>query len=243
MDLFLDIIHPYYGKFRVIKNDLGISQWIIKDYIWEQHILELICNYIKPDTTVIDIGANIGTHTVGIIKHLNQYNNKSTKIVAFEPQPFIFDILQKNITNVNTTSNIACELHSYGLSNKSQTIYMSMPDYSIVENPGGYGIDFNDIPDISKTKVEIKTLDSFHYTNVSFIKIDVEGHENEVLNGAIDTIQNSRPVMIIEILGGVSLENATESQLIYINKTKDLISSMNYRVTLISCCDYLCIPL
>ena len=242
MDLFLDIIHPFYGDFRVIKHDLGISQWIIKDYIWEQHILELICKYIKPGTTIIDIGANIGTHTVGIIKHLNKYNNKSTKIVAFEPQPFIFDILQKNISYSNKT-NIDCEIHSYGLSDTNKTIYMNMPDYSIVENPGGYGLDFNDIPDINKTKVEVKTLDSFGYTNVSFIKIDVEGHENEVLTGAIHTIQNSRPVMIIEILGGVSLENATESQLIYINNTKTFISNMNYKVTLISSCDYLCIPL
>ena len=242
MDLFLDIIHPFYGNFRVIKNDMGISQWIIKNYIWEQHILELICKYIKPDTTIIDIGANIGTHTIGIIKHLNKYNNSFTKIVAFEPQPFIFDILQQNILYSNE-QNIDCEIHSYGLSDKSQTIYMNMPDYSIVENPGGYGLDFNDIPDLNKTKVEVKTLDSFCYTNVSFIKIDVEGHENEVLSGALETIQKCRPVMIIEILGGVSLENADETQLIYINKTKNFISKMNYKVTLISCCDYLCIPL
>ena len=70
----------------------------------------------------------------------------------------------------------------------------------------------------------------------------MEGHENQVLKGAINTINNSRPVMIIEILGGVLPENATASQLKYINDTKDYIMSFNYTVTNIQACDYLCIP-
>lgn len=240
---YTDITHKFYGNFRVITHDLGISQWIIKGFIWEQHLLNLICSYIKPNTTIIDIGANIGTHTVGIIKSLKlHYNNDNTRVVAFEPQPFIYSILNTNINNINNKNPIKCESHDCGLSDSTMDVYMNMPDYLKVENPGGYGIDFNTIKDDTKTRVSIKTLDSFGYTNVSFIKIDVEGHENQVLKGAINTINTSRPVMIIEILGGVLPENASVSQLKYINDTIDHIKGFNYTVTNIQACDYLCIP-
>ena len=119
---------------------------------------------------------------------------------------------------------------------------MKMPDYYTTENPGGYGLEFNTEPDDSKIQVEIITLDSLNLENVSFIKIDVEGHEPNVINGSLATIQRCKPVMIVEILGGVTLETASHEQLEYINNTKLLISSLGYDVKLIKNCDYLCIP-
>ena len=238
--LYTDVKHKFYGDFRVITKDLGISQWIIKNYIWEEHILQLICKHIQPNSTIIDIGANMGTHTVGIIKHISNYKNSS--IIAFEPQPFIFSILKKNVETATLNNKIHTELHNCGLSDTETIVYMNMPDYSLVENPGGYGLDFNTELDLDKTEVIIKTLDSFAYNNVSFIKIDVEGHENQVLKGAINTIKNSKPIMIIEILGGVTIDAASPSQLKYINDTKDFIKSLNYTVKLIANSDYLCTP-
>jgi FkbM family methyltransferase len=237
---FTDTLHPFYGKIRVITHDKGISHWIIKKYVWEEHILMLILKYIRPETTIIDIGANIGTHTIGIAKYLTE-NNQKSKIVAFEPQPFIFSLLQKNMERFVPTLEI--DLKSCGLSNVHTNIYMDMPNYDVVENPGGYGLEWNEIPTQGKTEVIVKTLDSFQLENVSFIKIDVEGHENQVLEGAYDTIRKSKPVMIIEILGGVTLETATVTQLDYINDTKRHIESLSYTVILISNSDYLCIPL
>ena len=78
---------------------------------------------------------------------------------------------------------------------------MNMPDYLKVENPGGYGIDFNTIKDHTKTRVSIKTLDSFEYTCVSFIKIDVEGAEMKVLLGAKSMIVNAHPTIFLATHG------------------------------------------
>lgn len=241
--LSTDINHTYYGKMRVITNDKGISHWLIKNYIWEEHILNLIFKYIRPDSTIIDIGANMGTHTIGITKHiLEKASTKGTKIIAFEPQPFIYSLLQHNMLHYEDPK-IEIELHPCGLSNKETTIFMSMPNYEEVENPGGYGLEWNETYTEELTKVEVRTLDSFNLSNVSFIKIDVEGHENQVLNGAQETIRQSKPVMIIEILGGVHIENASDKELMYINETIKNIELLNYSVELISCSDYLCIPL
>ena len=44
----------------------------------------------------------------------------------------------------------------------------------------------------------MKTLDSFNFTNVDLIKIDVEGYENDILQGALHTIQYNKPVLVIE---------------------------------------------
>lgn len=240
MQLYTDINHHYYGNFRVITHDKGISHWVIKGYIWEQNIRDIIFKYIKHDTTIIDIGANMGTHTVSIINELNR-RGQTAKIVAFEPQPFIFSVLTENIRSKN--ANNITDLHSCGLSNRKTVIFMDMPDYSCTDNPGGVGMLFNTVPDHTKTRVEIETLDSFNYENVSFMKIDVEGHENEVLDGAKQTILKSKPVIIVEILGGVLLETATPDQLIYINNTIQHIKDFGYSVTLIACSDYLCLPL
>jgi hypothetical protein len=48
--------------------------------------------------------------------------------------------------------------------------------------------------------VQLKTLDSFGIENVSFVKIDTEGHELEVLRGAVQTMSSNRPVAIIEVM-------------------------------------------
>jgi FkbM family methyltransferase len=246
MSLTTDVTgHPLYGNFRTITNDLGISQWIIKGYIWEEHILDIIRKYIRPNTTIIDIGANIGTHTVGIINHLQQFsNNTNTLIVAIEPQPFCFDILSHNISNATQTKKkINVQLLKVGLSDKDDyDVFMDMPDYRTTENPGGFGLIFDETQDSNKTKVRIHTLDSFNLTNVSFIKLDVEGHENQVLDGAYNTIQASRPVMIVEILGGCPRDVANPEQVQYIDSTINKIMSFGYKVSCISHSDYLCIP-
>ena len=240
--LTTDVVHPLYGNFRTITHDTGISYWVIKGYVWEEHILAQIRKYIRPNTTIIDIGANIGTHTVGIIRHLqNSTDNSNTLIVAIEPQPFCFDILAHNVSNA--ANNIEVQLLNIGLSNTNNyDIFMTMPDYSITENPGGIGLTFDTCADTSKTKVHIHTLDHFNFTNVSFIKLDVEGHENQVLDGASQTIQSSKPVMIVEILGGCPREIANLEQREYIDSTIRRIESMGYSVECISHSDYLCIP-
>lgn len=139
-------------------------------------------------------------------------------------------------------SGVSHECHQFGLGPVEKNIYVDMPDYVNCKNPGGFGLNLNG-DDTSKTMVSIKTLDSFNYNNISVIKIDVEGLENEVLKGAYHTIQRCKPVMIVEILGGVVIESATPQQKQYIHDTIRHITSLDYSVERISFSDYLCKPI
>lgn len=226
--------HRLYGKFKVLLNDEGISQHIINNHIWEENILDIIVKYTRNNSSFIDIGANIGCHCIGLKQKIPNYN---VNIIAFEPQPYIFDILKYNM-ELNCDK---CHYYNLGLSNETKTIYMEMPDYDTCKNPGGFGLDL-DGNDTSKTSIEIVTLDSFKFENISLIKIDVEGLENQVLMGAYETIKRCKPVMIIEILGGTPIENADDHNRNYILHTIHHIETLGYSVTKISFSDYLCIP-
>jgi len=226
--------HRLYGKFKVILNDEGISQHIINNYNGDETILNLRVKYTKNNSSFIDIGANIGCHCVGLKQKIPDYN---VNIIAFEPQPYIFNILKYNM-------ELNCNKYQYyklGLSNEAKTIYMEMPDYHTCKNPGGFALDL-DGKDTSKTSIEMVTLDSFKFENISLIKIDVEGLENQVLMGAYETIKKCKPVMIIEILGGTPIENADDHNRNYILHTIHHIETLGYSVTKIAFSDYLCIP-
>lgn len=234
MSEFIIDNHKLYGKFKVILNDEGISKHIINNYIWEEDILNLIVKYTKNNTTFIDIGANIGCHCIGLKK---KKPNNNINIIAFEPQPFIYQILKYNMEN--TCDQYKC--YDKGLSNEHKTIYMEMPDYNTCKNPGGIGLNMNG-NDCSDTPIEILTLDSYNFENISLIKIDVEGLENQVLMGAYNTIKKCKPTMIIEILGGTPIEKASDNDRNYILHTIYHIETLGYSVKRIAFSDYLCIP-
>jgi hypothetical protein len=91
-------------------------------------------------------------------------------------------------------------------------------------------------------KAELRPLDSFGFRNLSFIKIDVEGFEDEVLEGARLTIARNRPVILIEIQGGHSLETAPPEIRAKIDGTRARLTGMGYKVERLKGADYLAIP-
>jgi FkbM family methyltransferase len=247
-NLTTDIEHHMYGHFRTINADKGISAWIVKQYVWEKYIFDIIEQYVKPNTTIVDIGGHIGCHTLGILNHTlknmikNGVDISATHVIAVEPQPFLYNILKYNIDNNDTPvkkTTLNC-----GLSNINGTAFMQILDYSTCPNPGGRGVHINNRND-EMMDVNIITLDSLNLENVSFMKIDVEGHEVQVIKGAMQTIEKYKPVMIVEILGGTPYDNATSVQKQYITDTRNFIRSLGYSCEIAgaSVCDYLCLPL
>lgn len=85
------------------------------------------------------------------------------------------------------------------------------------------------------------TLDSFNFKDIALIKIDVECTEDPVLEGAYQTIMDSRPVIIIELMGGFGCNLTPEIQA-KINKSISILNFMGYRVSKIWIDDYLALP-
>lgn len=159
----------------VIEGDTHISKWVEQSrrLDHDHNMLPLVLRHIVPSTVVIDIGAYIGDHTIA-------YVNAGAVVYAFEPNPEAFECLRYNLGG-------AANLYNIGLSDHDGEMAFLSPN----ENKGmGFLSEGNG--------VTVTTLDRQDLTP-SFIKIDVEGMEINVLRGAENTIKAYRPVMLIEI--------------------------------------------
>jgi len=131
--------------------------------------------YVTDWRTCVDVGACVGMWTRFLQKDFDQ-------VVCFEPNPIFTRCWHQNIP---ADSNAV--LHQVGLSDHAHST--------------------NYLPDrpqnLSRTDVEgniqLCTLDSYALVDVDFIKIDVDGYEDRVLEGAVHTIQSSKPVINIEM--------------------------------------------
>lgn len=162
----------------VIEGDTHISKWVEQSgrLDHDQNTLPLLTPYLTG--TVIDVGAFIGDHTVFYAECVWPTGS----VVAMEPNPAAFACLCHNIQEF---SNVRCFRVALGAKSGSAAILQNANAGMAALVPG------DDVP--------VVTLDSFNLQDVSFIKIDAEGWECDVLEGARDTITRCRPVMLIEV--------------------------------------------
>ena len=174
------------------KNEIVSSVINNSNSFFEIKFLEFVRNNFQKQKTIIDIGANIGNHSLFFSEFL-EYD----EIICFEPFEKNVELLKLNLIGKN------CRIMDYALSDSEseKILYNSQSN-----NFGGFSLHSYDGSKgenksfIVKDKVVTKTLDSLNLTNVTMIKIDVEGHENSVLNGGIETIKKNNPIIFIENL-------------------------------------------
>jgi FkbM family methyltransferase len=143
-----------------------------------------VYNNIPRKRTMIDIGANIG---IFARPSAEQFEH----VICFEPVLKNFEVLQKNL---ETYSNV--ELHNLGLSDRDQTATFEFQTLKCGHTK--QVAEFVPNPEFEQHTGELTTLDRFNFESVDWIKIDVEGFENTVLDGSRDTIQRNRPWLLIE---------------------------------------------
>jgi FkbM family methyltransferase len=186
-------------QFLVFKGSDLISNHLKKE-LYEDDIHQLALKLLinEPSGTVLDIGANLGTFCVPLARKIPKL-----KFHAFEPQRIVNYQLCANII-INSLDNV----HTYelALSNKDDQLNLVMPDYAKETNIGAFSIDTEvrsneyECATVSVTnKIDLVPLDFFAFSDVKLIKIDVEGHELEVLQGGLETIKaNNYPPIIFE---------------------------------------------
>ena len=215
------------GKFYLDKKPGDtIKDFLRRGIRWEQHIDGLIRKHAKRGTTVVDAGAHIGTHTMGMAAAVGP----NGRVYAFEPQRKIYRELVNNLRLNGITNVIALR---FALGANEDVIEMSPAAQG---NEGGTGVGHGG------DKAELRTLDSFGLKNISVIKIDVEGFEDFVLDGAKATIAANRPVLIVEIMGGSDYQTAPPEIKARIDGTKNKLVELGYDVEKVSKHDYLALP-
>jgi FkbM family methyltransferase len=151
----------------------------------ELHLLPFMTDKNKAS---IDIGANKGVFTYLLSK-------MSTHVYAFEPNPKVYKVLiSRKIKNAIT--------YQVAISDKSEVTQLLIPLNDKTKRYSNSGASLSKIKVSGASKsvqVEAKTLDSYAFKNIGFIKIDVEGHEISLLKGATNTLKENRPVLMIEL--------------------------------------------
>jgi FkbM family methyltransferase len=155
-------------------------------HLYEEEELELIAQHIKPGARILDIGANIGNHTVWFEKCA-----QASRVVPIEPQPRIVKHLKLNCFLNNLSKvDFAYLGVALGSADASGTIAIEQ-----AFNPAGAVI----VLDPSGT-IPVRHGDAlFSGQRFDFVKIDTEGAELNVIEGLRNMILRARPTMFVEV--------------------------------------------
>ncbi len=181
-------IHYQGGHFDIIIDPSNgyLDAQIYAHGLYEPHIVHELTTHIKPGDTCIDVGANIGHHTI----IMSKASGTTGHVYAYEPIPHIRKQAEESVAQ-NTLTNVT--FYSDALSDSASHLDLHVRKGNI----GGSSLVATSTND-EYIKVNVRTLDSYYFTKVDFIKIDVEGYEYHVLLGAKDLIQKHRPVILFE---------------------------------------------
>jgi FkbM family methyltransferase len=176
-----------HGAMMFHSNDLYIGRSLDLYGEFSEGEIELFRQFIHPGMTVVDVGANIGAHTL----YFSEAVGNTGRVIAFEPQQVLYQILCGN-TALNLLRNVTPV--NAGLGSVSGSITVPMIDYAQGGNFGGVALGRRK----SGHEVPLRTLDSYELDACHLIKIDVEGMERDVLEGAVATLKRHEPILYVE---------------------------------------------
>ena len=177
----------------------------------DEQEINLVKKFIKSGTDSIDVGVYRGVYSYEMSKY-------SEKVHSFEPNPIIFKYINKNLKKF--IKNI--HLYNFALSNQNKTINLKIPIRNSNSNKEIFEEYYemgkatihneNNFENYENFEIQTKKIDELNFDNkISFIKIDVEGHELEVIEGAINTIKRDKPVLLVEIEKQYTKKEVAES--------------------------------
>jgi FkbM family methyltransferase len=175
---------PGLGSFYIDDNPATVKKTLLAGKPWAPGATQELEKHLARGDTALDIGAHIGSLTVVMAREVGREGT----VYAFEPQRKIYRELVHNL-ELNELPNVVPL--RFALSESAGIIEMD----PAVAHDGRVGVGKGG------DEVEARTIDSFGFSQVSLMKIDVEGHEVEVLRGAEKTIRALHPVILVEVRG------------------------------------------
>ena len=193
----------YCGR-DVFLQGVSESDWIYSiiretGSFYELDLLKYIQYSMKgdPKGCVLDVGANIGNHSVFFGLFL------AKKIVSFEPNPAVYKVLVENLKN----SAIDYTAYSLGVGDKKIKAVIDLPENHVNNIGAAKLVEIRESQCINSETIDVTTLDEMlldleRFSNgfpISAIKIDVEGMEPAVLRGAVTLLKKYKPDLFVEI--------------------------------------------
>jgi FkbM family methyltransferase len=171
------------GRLRIRLNarDQVISRHIFCSGEWEPGELQFIRSYVKPGMLVVDVGANMGVHTVTLAECVGARG----AVHSFEPTP-VFETLQYNVHQNGFDSRVRLNHCAVGAEEGSLRLLACKPGYELFTSEGTPLV-----PEVSTgqyVEYPMTCLDAYAgqqgIRQIDFLKVDVEGAEDLVLEGA-----------------------------------------------------------
>ena len=208
-------IYKFVFKTGFLKTSAG--QWIFykfyflyKEY-YEARNSNSLKQFVTPNSSVIDVGANAGFFT----KKFAQWISDGQKVFAFEPEPYNIKSLKSHLNSL-----IEKVIILEGVAgNKNGFVNLYLDPY----HPAGHKISNEGVEVKSFTIDDVISENKNITSDISLIKIDVQGAEKMVLEGAQDTLSKYNPALFVEIDEEALNEFGTNSSEIF-----DMLSRLNY---------------
>jgi FkbM family methyltransferase len=179
-----------HGSYKLDVADIYVSRSMLFYGEWMEDEILLIGKMVQKGDVVFDVGANIGTHTIPFAKFVGPEG----KVLAFEAQPKVVTTLIDNVSlnllsNVEIIPKVVCETN--------EALFDVNPEdkEALAGNKAGFSFHGREKSDGQISSI---CLDQFIYLSPRLIKIDVEGMEINVLQGARELINKSRPFIYVE---------------------------------------------
>jgi FkbM family methyltransferase len=201
-----------YGSMWFDADDEKLTPWVRREATWEADVLRLLDGHLRPGMTAVDVGANVGFHTVV----LSQLVGEAGHVHAFEPLPVTLELLRANLWRHHCDNTV---VHPQAVSSEGGRVHIA-PDPE-----GRSGARLAD----SGVEVDAVTLDAtLGGAPVDLLKVDVEGAEPLVFAGARATIAASPNLLaIVEFRNEGHLDGSAPEQVLA------LYESLGFRLQLL----------
>lgn len=181
------LVDARHGRMLVNRHDIYIGRSLLELGEFSEGEVDLFKQVIRPGAVIVEAGANIGSHTVPLAK----LAGPSGRLIAFEPQRVVFQLLCANVA-LNSLTNVAAHWAAVGAA--AGEVWVPNIDYGQPNNFGGLGLEGR----TAGEKVPVQTIDELGLGRLDMLKADVEGMEQAVLEGARQTIERCRPLLYVE---------------------------------------------
>jgi FkbM family methyltransferase len=199
----MKIADPYeltetrHGPMLVNRNDVYMGKAFLLYGECSELESRFILTLLRNPGLVVEIGSNMGVHTIPMAKFLA---GQGRTMLAFEPQPVIFQQLCANLV-LNGLTNVRALPYACGRENGA--VSFEVPDYAQIGNFGGTSMSVGATTDgtaaARREVVQCVRLDSLVTDDVvGLIKIDVEGFEQQVLEGCEGILTKCHPFLYVE---------------------------------------------
>ena len=182
-----------YGQQILIDPNDFIGRKLLRNGVYDHEtldFLESLFGVMKP-RVILDVGANIGNHTL-------MFSRYATQVLAFEPGQKAFGMLQQNV-QANGLGHVTALNYGLSESNSQQTLYVETSSNLGESSLTLANLTSSDyVEDLIQLRVGDEAVVEQQVDAVDFIKIDVEGHEQSVIRGLRASIARCRPVILME---------------------------------------------